>query len=87
MPVDTQRKVLSSIWQQLFFVKADPIKKKSYCHLGLDKFIKKYGPQKKMTYDGAQEQIGIKIEFLRLMRKYEIKGHVTETKWSNQNLV
>ena len=40
-----------------------------------------------MTYDGAQEQIGRKTEFQRVMRKYEIKGHVTEKKWSNQNAV
>ena len=40
-----------------------------------------------MTYDGAQEQTGRKTEFQRVMRKYEIKGHVTETKRSNQNEV
>ena len=40
-----------------------------------------------MTYDGAQEQIGRKTEFQRVMRKYEIKGYVTETKRPNQNSV
>ena len=40
-----------------------------------------------MTYDVAQEQIGRKTEFQRLMRKYEIKGHSTETKRPNQNAV
>ena len=40
-----------------------------------------------MTYDGAQEQIGIKIKLQRVMRKYEIKEHVTETKRSKQNVV
>ena len=70
-----------------FFVEAYTIKKKSYCHLGLDKFIKGYGALDKMTYDSAQEQIGRKTKFQRVMRKYEIKGQVTETNRSNQNLV
>ena len=45
-----------------FFVEAYPIKNKSDCHLGLDKFVKEYGSLDKMTYDGAQEQIGRKTE-------------------------
>ena len=61
-----------------FFVEAYPIKKKSDCHLGLENFVKKYGAPNKMTYDGAKEQIRRKTEFQILMRKYEIKGHVTE---------
>ena len=40
-----------------FFVEAYTIKKKYNYHLGLDKFVKKYGAPHKMTYDGAQEQI------------------------------
>ena len=40
-----------------------------------------------MTYDGAEEKIGRKTEFQPVMRKYEIKGHVTETKPPNQNTV
>ena len=66
-----------------FFVEAYPIKKKYDCHLGLDKFVKEYGAPDKMTYDGSQEQIGRKTEFQRVMRKYNIKGHVTETKRPN----
>ena len=42
------------------FVEEYPIKKKSDCHLGLDKFVKEYGAPDKMTYNGLQEQIGIK---------------------------
>ena len=45
-----------------FFVEAYPIKKKSDCYLGLDKFVKEYGSLDKMTYNGAQEQIGRKTE-------------------------
>ena len=70
-----------------FFVEAYQIKKKADCHLGLDNFVKEYGAPDKMNYDGAQEQIGRKTEFQRVMRKYEIKGHVTETKRPNQNAV
>ena len=62
------------------FVEAYPIKKKYYCQLGLDKFVKEYELPDKMTYGGAQESIGRKTEFQRVMRKYDIKGHVTEKK-------
>ena len=55
MPVNTRQKVQPSIWEKQFFVEAYTIKKKSDCHLGLDKFIKEYGAPDKMTYDGAQE--------------------------------
>ena len=68
-------------------MEAYPIKNKSDCHLGLDKFVKEYGSPDKMTYDGAQEKIRRKTEFQILMRKYEIKGHVTEKKYPNQNSV
>ena len=70
-----------------FFVEAYPIKKKSDFHLGLDNFFKEYGATDKTTYDGSQEQIGRNAEFQRVMIKYEIKGHVTETKRPNQNSV
>ena len=39
-----------------FFVEAYPIKKKSDCHLGLDKFVKEYGSPEKMIYDCAQQK-------------------------------
>ena len=68
-------------------MEAYPIKNKSYCHLGLDKFIKEYGALENMTYDGAQEQIRRKTEFQRVIRKYEIKGHITGKSRSNQNTV
>ena len=70
-----------------FFVEAYPIKKKSDCHEGLDKFIKEYGAPDKMIYDGAPEQVGKKTEFQRIMRKYEVKGHAAEAHRSNQNPV
>ena len=57
-------------------MEAYPIKKKYDCHLGLDKFVKEYGAPDKITYDGAQEQIGRKTESQRVMRKYKIKGNV-----------
>ena len=68
-------------------MEAYPIKKKSDCHLGLDEFIKEYGAPENMNYDCTQEQIGRKTEFQRAMRKYEIKGHITEIRRSNQNSV
>ena len=65
------------------FLEVYTIKKTSDCHLGLDKFVKEYGALDNMTYNGAQVQIERKTEFQRVMRKYEIKGHVPETKRSN----
>ena len=70
-----------------FFVVSYPIKKKYDCHLGLDNLIKEYGAPDKMTYGGALEQIRRKTEFQRVMRKYEIKGFVTEANRSNLNVV
>ena len=69
------------------FVESYPIKNKYDCHLVLDKFVKEYWAPEKTTYDGKQEQIRRRTEFQRVMRKYEIKWHVTEKKQSNQNAV
>ena len=63
MPVDTQQKLLPSIWQQTIICGGISNQDKSDFHLGLDKFVKEYGAPEKMTYDGAQEQIGRKTEF------------------------
>ena len=69
MPTNTMDAICQSIHDEKycqvfgnkqFFVEAYPIKKKSYCHLGLDKFVKEYGAPDKTTYNGAQEQIGRK---------------------------
>ena len=68
-------------------MEAYSIKKKYDFRLGLDKSVKEYGATDKMTYYGAQGQTGRKIELQRVIRKYEIKGHVTKTKRSNQNAV
>ena len=57
-----------------------PIKKKSDCHLELDKFVKEYGAPDKMNQDGEQEQIGRRTEFQRVMRKYESKRLITGKK-------
>ena len=74
MSTDTMNARCQSIhnenyWQvfgnKQLFVEAYPIKKKSDCHLGLDKLVKEYRSPEKMTYDGAQEKIGRKIEFQR----------------------
>ena len=88
MPYSSRYKKYCQVFgNKQLFVEAYPIKKKSDCHLGLDKFVKEYGAPENMTYDGAQEQIVRNKELQRVMRKYDIKGHVTETKWSNQNSV
>ena len=40
-----------------------------------------------MNNNDAKEKIGRETEFQRVMRKYEIKGHVTETRRLKQNTV
>ena len=55
-----EKKYCQVFGNKRFFVEAYPIKKKSDCHLGLDKFVKEYGAPYKMTYNGAQEKIGRK---------------------------
>ena len=52
-----------------FFVEAYPIKKKSDCHEGLDKFVRKYGSPDKLIYDGDPEQVVRKTESQRIVRK------------------
>ena len=39
----------------------------------------------RLIYDGAPEQIGRKTEFQRIMRKYDIRGHIAESGRSSQN--
>ena len=53
----TTKSTAKGFGSKKIFVEAYPIKKKSDCHLGFDKFVKEYGAPDKMTYDGAQEQI------------------------------
>ena len=50
-------------------------------------FVREYGAPEKLIYDGGGEQVGRKTEFQRLVRKYDIKGHVAEANQSNQNPV
>ena len=70
-----------------FFVEAYPIEKRSDCHEALDRFVRDYGASDVMQYDGAPEQVESHTKFQANMRKYDIKGHTTETKISNQNPV
>ena len=70
-----------------FFVEAYLIKIKKDSYEVLDKFVKEYVALDKMIYDGANEQVGRKTEFQRIMRKYEIKWRTDEPNLSNQNPV
>ena len=70
-----------------FFVEAYLIDKRSDCHESLERFVRDYGASDVMKYDGAPEQVGPHTKFQANMRKYDIKGHTTETKISKQNPV
>ena len=65
-----------------FFVEAYPIEKISDCHEALDRLMSYYRASDVMQYDGAPEQVGPHTKFQANMRKYNIKGHTTETKRS-----
>ena len=68
-------------------MEAYPIEKRSDFHEALDRFLRDYGALDLMQYDGAPEQVGPHTKFQANMRKYDIKGHTTETKISNHNPV
>jgi hypothetical protein len=80
-------KYLQVFGNKEFFVEAYPIKRKADCHEGLETFVREYGAMEQLIYDGAPEQIGRKTEFQRIMRKYDIRGHVAESGRSKQNPV
>ena len=69
------------------FVEAYPIEKRSDCQKSLDRFVRDYRASDVMQYDGATEQVGPHTMFQANMRKYNIKGHTTDSKRSNQNPV
>ena len=70
-----------------FFVEAYPIEKRSDFQEALHMFVRDYGASDLMQYDGAPEQVRPHTKLQANMRKYDIKGHTTDTKRSNQNPV
>ena len=70
-----------------FIVEAYLIEKRSDCREALYRFVRDYGASYVMQYNSAPEQVGPHTKFQANMRKYDIKGHTTETKRSNQNPV
>ena len=70
-----------------FFVEAYPIEKRSDYHKALYRFVRDYKALDVMQYDGAPEHVRPHTKFQANMRKYDIKGHTTETKKLNQNPV
>ena len=96
MSTDTMDALCNSIYAEKYlqvfgnkelFVEAYPIKWKADCHEGLETFVRKYGAMERLIYDGAPEQIGRKTDFQRIMRKYDIRGHIAESGRSSQNPV
>ena len=69
------------------FVKAYPIKRKVNCHEGIETFIREYGAMERLIYDGAPDHIGRKMQFQRIMQKYDIRGHIAELGRSIHNPV
>ena len=53
----------------------------------LDRFVRDYWASDAMQYDDTLEQVRPHTKFQSNMRKYDIKGHTTETKRFNQNPV
>ena len=70
---------------KFFFIEAYPIQKKIDCHLGLTLFAIHYGAPKLLIHDRSPEQVGKKTIFQSLIRKYDIRTHVTESYRPSQN--
>ena len=53
----------------------------------LNKFVRKYGAPKLLTFDGSKEQCGKNSRFQQILRKYQIPYHIVEHERPNQNPV
>jgi hypothetical protein len=51
----------------------------------LSEFISDFGAPDQLTYDGAAIQVGLKTRFMDLIRRYEIKYHVSAPRRPNEN--
>ena len=51
----------------------------------LSKFVSEYGAPDHLTYDGAAVQVGRKTLFQDLLRRHEIKNHVSAPRRPNEN--
>ena len=51
----------------------------------LKDFINDFGAPNKLTFDGAQAQVGQHTEFMKTIRRYEIKYHVSSPRRPNKN--
>ena len=68
-----------------FFVDCYPIQRKSDCGDALEAFIDKYGVPDLLTYDGSKEQVKRGTSFQKCIRKYNVKGKISEPNRPNQN--
>ena len=80
MPVSSRRKVLPSIWQQTILCGGIYDQEEIWLPPRIRYF-------RKVIPITGQDDLRRATEFQRVVRKYEIKGHVTETKQPNQNAV
>jgi uncharacterized protein len=67
------------------FCEIYPMATKDLAGEGLKEFISDYGVPEFLTFDGSKEQTKPKTEFMRQIRKHNIKYHVQEPQRSNQN--
>jgi hypothetical protein len=51
----------------------------------LTQFISDYGAPEHLTFDGASVQTGPKTKFMSVIRKYEIKYHISGPRRPNEN--
>ena len=68
-----------------FFVDAFPMERKSESGAALNEFIDKWGIPLFLTVDGAKETTLKNTEFMKTVRKFGIKHHVSEPYHSNEN--
>eukprot|EP00978_Attheya_sp_CCMP212_P036339 scaffold163920_cov32-Attheya_sp.AAC.2 len=69
------------------FQKPYPVQKADGDTIGytLSEFISDFGAPDQLTYDGAAVQVGSKTRFMDLIRRYEIKYHVSAPRRPNEN--
>ena len=68
-----------------YFAKVYPMDKKSKCGEALKTFCREFGVPESLTFDGSKEQTGKNTLFMKQIRSNNIKHHVIEPEFHQQN--
>ena len=70
-----------------YFAKVYPMDKKSKCGDALKIFCREFGVPESLTFDGSKEQTGKNTTFMKQIRSNNIKHHIIEPEFHQQNPV